>query len=82
MFPKEIQFVLEENPYTVTGEGKWRYKVKLDNSEWWVVFWWKRKPTSFEVDEVKDLILHSMEVYQKSCELQKNELKVVGEPHA
>lgn len=63
MFPSKIQFALVKEPYNSSG---WRYQIKLDDGDWWVMHWWDSKPREEQVKSIKFLILRGMEVYHKS----------------
>lgn len=73
MFPKEIQFRLDEDRIVKNG---YVYKVRLDQGDWWSVYWWKRKPTDVEIGDIKWLILRGMEVYYRA--LRKPAFNMIG----
>ncbi len=74
--PKEIEFDLIERD--IVGEKEWALKVNVDG-DIWVICSWGYKPKKIIVDNMKDVVIRSMEIYHKQLTVPPFNLKEVGE---
>ena len=76
MFPREIEFLVEWRTNRFCDNGKeYALSFKFDNGNWWTVTTWKNEPTKQVIEETKEIIIRSMEGFQRSMKMPTFSLK-------
>ena len=73
MFPTTIKFEVVQRK--VNDKNNWALQVNLGTGGW-VIWDWPNKPTTKQIQSVKDIALRGMEVYHKAITFPGFKLKV------
>jgi hypothetical protein len=60
-----MKLVYEVTDRNMRGSKEWVFQIRIDSGGSWVMFTWDYAPSEDEVDEVKKIVLRSMEVFRK-----------------
>ena len=78
MIDQKVKFIIEErlNNYRKTRK-EWVLKISIDNNSAWAIQAWEKKPCERTINDVKDIVVRSFEIYHNHLRIPRFKIEVL-----
>jgi hypothetical protein len=78
MIDQKVKFIIEErlNNYRKTGK-EWVLKIRIGNTSAWAIQAWEKKPCERTIDDVKDIVIRSFQIYHANLRIPRFGIEVL-----